>query len=498
MTPTAPETGNLLEYNAEYRVLICRECKYAIQKSAFGSHLLRHKVYRRERQRLLSAIARLDILEPDDVQLPSLGSPPVDGLPIIEGFKCTAAGCENLCASSKRMRIHWSERHGEPNPSVPFSRSALLQTFFRGTKLRYFEVRSVSSGDDTARTSPPVTEDRIEAVGLLPRQPVHPHTSALDLETLRYFHQFTTVTSPTLPPTPDFSSTYWQADVAAEALQTSWLMSGVLAVSATHLGTLSDDAATRRAHLHRSAHFSQEFLAGWEEAKPESCAVPVEGAKAGAQVACILRCCQWLAEASGAAVSLAATAPFQLPLFISTIRGCSDPDFALHSEISGQDTPEEAPDLDVADWGRGSNSSADSGAGAAPPALLQRLRSLPSRMLGPIGKPDSVLDFFATVAAIDKLVECCSLSYASDDMGSVWTGMESWLSRVPAHFRQMVRRRCPAALVVLAHWSLLVKRAEGCFWFLKGSTSNARRQCALELPVDEGIQDLINDMDSGD
>src|ERR1700753_2780327 len=91
-------TPNLLEYNAKHRQLICRECKYAIQKSALGSHLLRHKIYRGERQRLLTSIARLALLEPDDVQLPPAASPPVDGLPIISGYRCTATGCESLYA----------------------------------------------------------------------------------------------------------------------------------------------------------------------------------------------------------------------------------------------------------------------------------------------------------------------------------------------------------------------------------------------------------------
>ena len=117
---------DLLEYDARYGVLICRECQYAIQKSALQSHLLRHKIYRGERQNLLSSIARLDIFEPQNVPLPNPSSPPIDTLPIISGYRCTAAGCENLCASFKRMRRHWSEIHGQNEPHQGLDRKSVV------------------------------------------------------------------------------------------------------------------------------------------------------------------------------------------------------------------------------------------------------------------------------------------------------------------------------------------------------------------------------------
>ncbi|KAK9491447.1 hypothetical protein V1508DRAFT_421970 [Lipomyces doorenjongii] len=46
-------------------------------------NLLRHKIYRDERQRLLSSIAGLHIFEPHLVPLPTPAPPPIDALPII-------------------------------------------------------------------------------------------------------------------------------------------------------------------------------------------------------------------------------------------------------------------------------------------------------------------------------------------------------------------------------------------------------------------------------
>ena len=235
---------DMLEYNARYGVLICRECQYAIQKGALRSHLLRHKIYRGERERLLSSIAQLDLFEPHCVPLPTPNTPPIDGLPTIPGYLCTAAGCGNLCASSKRMRCHWSEIHGlsEPPPnSSSFARPVKLQTFFRGTKLKYFEVaplptvgairavplfttddknenneRHGEQGHD-ADTATPLSPPSLLIPGPLPRSsPVD-----VDLEMLTYFYHFTTTTSLTLPIAehPQPVTHYWQTDVVLLALQ---------------------------------------------------------------------------------------------------------------------------------------------------------------------------------------------------------------------------------------------------------------------------------------
>jgi hypothetical protein len=153
---------DLLDYNSTYRVLVCRECQYAIQKSAVSSHLLRHKIYRNDRQRLLNAIAKLDLAEPEDVPLPTPGSLAIDGLPAISGYGCTWDGCDNLCASVKRMKRHLSGVHSVPNGDF-CPRSVKLQTFFRGTKLRYFEVVSSSADEfiETEQTGQAISNDNV-------------------------------------------------------------------------------------------------------------------------------------------------------------------------------------------------------------------------------------------------------------------------------------------------------------------------------------------------
>jgi hypothetical protein len=493
-------TGNLLQYDAKNKVLICRECKYAIQKSALESHLLRHKIYRKERQRLMSSCSQLALLDPHEVQLPLTGSPPVDGLPIISGYRCTASSCENLCASSKRMKRHWSDSHGVGNTPDVFARPVHLQTFFRGTKLRYFEVespsaeasRSLVTGDDRLipqddlnhlATSVP----HAQMVRIVPSSPWN-----LDLETLRYFHHFTTTTSLTLPSDKSEPAKYWQVDVVTQALRLRWLMCGLLAISASHLDALADDETTKKFHQERSLRFRQDFSAGWEEVKRNSEVVEVEEAKTGAQIVCIHRCCSWATASPLLHQEIVLDpSPFELKSFTATVQGCFNPNLAFWSAFSNDGIPEEAFVQTEIDLRRISDVGITS---KAPPALVNRIRTLTYRMVDIVAKPDSVQDFSATLSAIDALVDGCTLSYMSDDMESVWLGMESWLWRCSVHFNQMVSQRKPAALIVLAHWLVLVERAEQQCWFLRGSSTKLLRQITRDLPKGLAVQSMVEDL----
>ena len=527
---------DLLEYDPRYGVLICRECKHAIQKSALQSHLLRHKIYRNERQRLLSFIAQLDLFEPHHVPLPTPASPPIDALPIISGYRCTAVGCGNLCASSKRMRRHWSEIHGLSEPLNPssFRRPVKLQTFFRGTKLRYFEVTSppvegtagaaplATTNDDVDERYNEQVHDADIATSLLPPPPPRrgPTPSGtplwssqvnVDLETLRYFHHFATTTSLMLPDVehPRSATHYWQTDVVLQALRQRWLMYGLLAISACHLAALADDAAIERFHRERSAQFFSEFSARWEETtKPDSGVVAFEAEeeakKAGWQIRCMLRCAQWvLAESTLEEGIIPEPAGFsQLQSITTTVRGFVVPDFALRSGGVRSDD-DDRQEVKLAEARRilklGSSSDARSLGTISycdnmPSALLNRLRTLPSRMAETFGKPESAQDVLATLSAIAALVECCDTSFASDEVGAAWRGMATWLIKVPDHFNHMVSCHNPAALVVLAHWAAsLVERAEHCgCWFLRGSAKKILRQIAQQLPADDrAVQSLV-------
>ena len=513
--------GDLLEYNSNYSLLICRQCQYAIQKNALESHLLRHKIYRGDRQRLLSSIAHLHLLEPQHVTLPAPGSPPVDALPVLSGYRCTAAACQHLTVSSKRMKRHWSEMHGlggsVPLPSS-FARPVKLQTFFRGTKVRYFEVASSTmplvntdddadaDDDDGENVHERCGEEGHDAITATPPSPPHvpaplgithgPSPTDFSLEALTYFHHFTTMTSLTLPGAkdPQFGKHYWQMHVVPRALQRHWLMCGLLAISAHHLAALTDDSMTKRLHLERGEQFTSEFSTGLArmtgcDLVQEAAEIEQETKNTGEQIRCLLSCAQWvLAEPT---FNDELGAPHQLLSILTTVRGCVVPGSTLrYSGIwnSGHGRQEESSIqgfLHTRNASHGVNSHTNSSNDKPPSVLLDLLRALPFRMAEVLGRPESAEDVFATLSAITTVAECCDISFARDETEAAWQGVATWLTNVPDHFTQMVGRDDPAALLVLAHWAaILVKRAErvGC-WLLKGLAKMILLQITRQLSV---------------
>ncbi|KAH8888137.1 hypothetical protein GQ53DRAFT_265954 [Thozetella sp. PMI_491] len=500
--PAPSSKNDLLIYEANYRVLICRPCKYAIQKSALGSHLLRHKIYRGERQRLLTSLSQLDLWEPDDVQLPPPRSPPIEGLPIISGYRCTAAECDCLLASSKRMRRHWSENHGISDPPTSCARPVNLQTFFRGTKIRYFEV--ATPGSTTA--SPPITEDdqlqlqpgHPAALASLPQMPEDsaspsPHYIP-DLDTLRYFHHFTTVTAHTLPTGPHDPVGYWQTDVVAHALRVRWLMCGLLAISTSHLITISANETDLTPHQDRLVYWTQKFFTGWEEASTSTGtgAKDAEATKIGGRMTCIQRCFHWTHKSQGLHRGiLPELPPFQFDSFTAAVQGCVDSK-SPHSESRNWEVPKqtaprvhETTVVGSTDESRSENFLS---------GLIERIRALPFRLTEFLGKPDHAMGVLTILAAINILVECCSESCASQGDAATWVGMETWLRRLPDNFYQMVSQQEAAALVVSAHWLCLVAQAEQRFWFLKGSAIMMLRQIVDQLSPNDPIQSLIENL----
>jgi hypothetical protein len=531
MPPVRLGSRELLEYDARYGVLICRECQYAIQKSALQSHLLRHKIYRRERQHLLSCIARFDLFEPQHVPLPAPTSPPIDSLPIISGYRCTAAECGNLCASVKRMRRHWSEIHGlsEPPPnSSSIARPVKLQTFFRGTKLKYFEVASSLQADTAGATFDDENErhdneerdkqrDGVDAATpqlppppQVPPRPVPPPFSSLadfNLEALTYFHHFTTNTSLTLPAAkyPQSGPHYWQVEVVFHALRRRSLMCGLLAISACHLAFLANETAIKQVHCERSVELSSQFSADWEatttcDSDALAAGVKEEG-KVARQVQGILRCAHWALAGStpNHGIVLAPVFSSQLQAIVATIQGFIVPDSVLHPGIASSDDDDRQEET-FAQAKRilGLGSSSDTGSlGNIPSGLLDSLGALPSCMAETFGRPDSAQDVFATLSAIAAIAECCEISFASNEVGVVSHGMVAWLLKVSDHFNYMASHHSPAALVVLAHWAAwLVQRAERCgCWFLRGSAKNILEQITEQLPAEDlAAQSLVRNL----
>ncbi|KAL4819950.1 hypothetical protein BDW67DRAFT_125339 [Aspergillus spinulosporus] len=495
MPPVRFGPRNILEYDGRYGVLICHECRYAIQKSALQSHLLRHKIYRADRQQLVALINELDLLEPDDVLLPPPESPPVDGLPVIAGYRCTAPGCANLCASLKRMKGHWRESHGLADASL--ARPAKLQTFFRGTKIRYFEVTPTTEHEDDEDNGSGNDEDdgdddmeepadgnggRQSTTFTTPPSPPAPAVN-VDLETLSYFHHFMSATSLTLPSPqdPQSAAQYWQAQAVPQALQQRWLMCGLLALAACHLTATLVNAAADQQHRQRAAEFSLEFRTGWREIADTA----DEGLREVAtQVECLLRCAHWsLAESPcDQRIMPEPGIPEHLQSIMTTIQNTVPP-------AAPQDPETPAYATRILRW-----NPPEAGNGVLA-EIRNRLRDLPARMAETFGKPENIQDVFVFLSAIAALGECCDTSFASEEVGPAWWGMATWWTRVPLRFQELVAGHYPASLVVVAHWAaLMVNRTERCgCWLVKGLAMTILLRIAELLPEDDdgNVQRLV-------
>ncbi|KAJ5097421.1 hypothetical protein N7456_008142 [Penicillium angulare] len=138
--PSPPE---LFKYFPLYEILICTTCRYALKPGGVARHLKDiHRLQNDQRRPYTLYASNFVLKSPEDVSSPPDHEFPVAYLPLEQGWRCRAPGCDYLCASIKRMETHWPSKHGSKgNPSHDWT-SAPLQTFFRGNSLRYFTTNS--------------------------------------------------------------------------------------------------------------------------------------------------------------------------------------------------------------------------------------------------------------------------------------------------------------------------------------------------------------------
>jgi hypothetical protein len=132
---------DLLHYQSTYAVLICTSCQYAIQPSGLARHLKEiHHVYRSRRRPYMEYASQFKLAPPEEVMRVGIKEFPVRRLPVLDGLRCLhPGGCGYLCVSIKRMQNHWSCAHGgRAKGDTGEWGPAPLQTFFRGNLLQYF------------------------------------------------------------------------------------------------------------------------------------------------------------------------------------------------------------------------------------------------------------------------------------------------------------------------------------------------------------------------
>jgi hypothetical protein len=134
--------NRLLHYNAEYKVLICREHRYAVR--GLYAHLQQQHAVATKVQRILcERYGSLALVEPKDVRLPPLG-PPINELrPPVDVLRCAEPGCGHTSIALAAIRQHCNSVHkwrAAVQGDTYWTRIK-AQTFFAGSWQRWFMVR---------------------------------------------------------------------------------------------------------------------------------------------------------------------------------------------------------------------------------------------------------------------------------------------------------------------------------------------------------------------
>lgn len=137
------EPSQIFHYLPEYRVVICTSCRYAVPPRAIDRHLKEiHGTDHSLRPKFVKFVESLDLCEPGDVIPPTEENFPIPELPVLRGLRCIFGNCGYLCMTEKRMKSHLtSVQHPHLNTEqawVPVS----IQTFFHGNRLKYFSGSS--------------------------------------------------------------------------------------------------------------------------------------------------------------------------------------------------------------------------------------------------------------------------------------------------------------------------------------------------------------------
>ena len=117
-----PCASSLFYHLEEQRVIVCRECRYAVWPDQVSAHLrLKHEAPRKEVRAIATEVASWGLQRsPEDFRLVRTGLQPLDHLPVYQdGVACQLrpAQCQYVCRSLTSLRNHWRTAHRwRPSP----------------------------------------------------------------------------------------------------------------------------------------------------------------------------------------------------------------------------------------------------------------------------------------------------------------------------------------------------------------------------------------------
>ncbi|KAE9364770.1 hypothetical protein N431DRAFT_497199 [Stipitochalara longipes BDJ] len=277
-TSSPPPPNTLLQYLSPYRVIVCTSCKYAIRPKAIARHLKEiHRMKRSDRDPFMQHVAGFELADQELVMDYEPSEFPVPLLPIQNGLQCRSEDCTYLCATEKRMRHHWLSVHGRQGLDSRDWKTAPIQTFFMGNLLRYFTGTPLEKPAEI--TAPLAHQNGIDkwteqlpdpSFLLLPTPTTN--SSTLNESDRLLMQHFTTHTWLALADNESMRQ-MWRVTVLQLAYQHDYLMHAILACAALHMAHLYPDRRSKlviQARTHQD-HAIPAFFAAVPSVESETC-----------------------------------------------------------------------------------------------------------------------------------------------------------------------------------------------------------------------------------
>jgi len=420
----------------------------AIQPSASSRHLKEiHQIYRNERQDFLQYIQSLDLSNPADVILPQPHENAVPFLLIENGLACTENGCHHLCVTAKRMKSHWATVHGGVAAGTIQWLPVHLQTFFRGNQLKYFVV----SASAVAAPEEEGISDETDTLNFPPTCHAHFKEDAPAL--LEHFQQHTYLDL-------GYSSTtkeLWRTVIPELALHHPFLKHGLLACSALHLAHLNPKA--RQRHQLTAAYYQHKALPEFRLAIGNVNESNCNALLAFSQLLIIH--CFAADEQDETLFLVGAREEAGLPDWLQVIRGsCSLFGDSWEVIRNGALMPLVTEGL----WNQHDLPRLTKSKYAA---RLDVLVNMPFSGKGPTTNGVNDKNFSSLAGAFVKLHEAFAIAEEAraESKYTLWTAVHSWPAQVPQEYLDLLKDRDPIALILLAHFCILLEPFESDWCF---------------------------------
>jgi hypothetical protein len=128
-------------YNADYKVLICCQHKYAIVPDWVSRHFQEfHKATPLATRQLISDYSKtLELAMPDIVAAQQAPVYAIDGLAVVDGFQCQYTECCQLRSTERSIKEHCREEHEWKVQTGVMWKNQAFQTFFNGRHRKYVD-----------------------------------------------------------------------------------------------------------------------------------------------------------------------------------------------------------------------------------------------------------------------------------------------------------------------------------------------------------------------